>query len=74
MSDEAGQRQTMATLKGQSAEVDGNASLLAHKLDSQLEIVVSEENGTDAAMLLSKDQAHELAHALLTAVENPPLA
>jgi hypothetical protein len=72
MSDEPGKREKIATLMGSSSEEPAEAWLLAYWLGSKIEIVVTEEHGAHAAVLLSKDQARELARALGAALDNGP--
>jgi len=51
--------------------VEGDAWLLVYRLGSQIEITVTEEKGGDSSVLLSKEQARELARAITAALDNP---
>jgi hypothetical protein len=51
--------------------VEGDAWLLVYRVGSQIEMTVTEEKGGDSSVLLSKEQARELARALTAALDNP---
>jgi hypothetical protein len=70
MSDEPKKRETIVALSGAAHE--GNAWLLAARLDSQIEIAVTEEKGADSSVLLSKAQAIDLARILMVALDQQP--
>jgi hypothetical protein len=69
MSDEPPKRQPIASLAGQSSEGNGAASLLVYSLGSQIEIVIGEERGADASVLLSRDQAFELCGSVTAEID-----
>ena len=64
-------RESILTLTGPAVEEEGDAWLLVYRLGSQIEITVTEEKGGDSSVLLSKEQARELARALTAALDNP---
>jgi hypothetical protein len=51
--------------------VEGDAWLLVYRLGPQIEITVTEEKGGDSSVLLSKEQARELARAITAVLDNP---
>lgn len=51
--------------------MQGGAWLLVYRVGSQIEMTVTEEKGGDSSVLLSKEQARELARALTAALDNP---
>jgi hypothetical protein len=67
-----GKRFPIARLTGPSVEHDCDAWLVAYGLGPQIEIVVTEEKGTEGTVVLSKEQAHELARALIAALDGMP--
>jgi hypothetical protein len=71
MSDEPGTRGPIVTLTGPSVEEDGDACLLAYWLGSQIEIVVTEKDGASGTVLLSEEQARDLARSLAAALDKP---
>ena len=64
-------RESILTLTGPAVEVEGDAWLLVYRVGSQIEITVTEEKGGDSSVLLSKEQARELARAITAALDNP---
>jgi hypothetical protein len=61
-------REPIISLAGPSGEEEGDAHLLVYRLGSQIEMVVTEENGADSSVLLSEEQARELVCALTAAL------
>jgi hypothetical protein len=64
MSEPNKSRELVVSLTGLSVEEKGDAHLLVYRLGSQIEIVVIEENGADASVLLFEEQARAIASAL----------
>jgi hypothetical protein len=64
MSEPNTSREPIVSLTGPSGEEEGAAHLLVYRLGSQIEILVTEENGADSSVLLSEEQARKLGSAL----------
>jgi hypothetical protein len=69
MSETGSDRDPIVAIVGSAVEDDGAAHLLLYRLGSRIEIVVIEEEGADASMFLSEEQARELCSTLTTALE-----
>jgi len=51
-------------------DLDGDASsLLLYRLESTVEVVATEEHGADAVVVLSREQARNLARSLTAAID-----
>jgi len=61
------ERQPIIRLDGEDVH-RGSASLLVYRLNGRVEFVATERNGADAAVLLTRTQATELARALNAAL------
>ena len=60
-------RQLIVRLDGEDLDEDP-ASLLAYRLGEKIEFVATERDGADAAVVISRAQAVELARALTVAL------
>jgi hypothetical protein len=47
----------------------GNSALLVYLLGGEVELVISERKGADAVVVLSREQARDLAQALTVALD-----
>ena len=61
-------RTQILRLDGRDHDADPS-SLLVHGCGGEIEVVVTEERGADAVVVLSREQARALARALLESVD-----
>jgi hypothetical protein len=63
-------RELIVRIDAKASSAKGAGSVLVYRLGSHIEIVATEENGGDAAVLVSEEQALALARAVAAALPN----
>jgi hypothetical protein len=64
-------RELIIRLDGQNHDA-ANSSLLVYLVNGKLEVVATEEHGSDTVVVLSREQAQSLTRALMVATEADP--